>query len=67
VWATAFGLLGYLFGRNLERLQNLVGDASWALAMAVVVIVVALWIWRRRREAKLANRATPNENSGGTT
>jgi len=47
----AFGAVGYPFGRNLERLQNIVGDASWALAAFVVVVVVGLWIWRRRRES----------------
>lgn len=51
VWATAFGLLGYVFGRNLERVQNIVGDASWALAVFVVAVVVGLWVWRRRRES----------------
>jgi len=52
VWAVTFGMVGYLFGRNLERLQNIVGDASWALAIAVVLVVFALWIWRRRRESR---------------
>jgi len=52
VWAITFGVVGYLFGRNLERLQNIVGDASWALAIAVVLVVFALWIWRRRRESR---------------
>jgi len=52
VWAAAFGTIGYLFGRNLDRLQSLVGDASWLLAVAVVVVAAVLWYWRRRREAK---------------
>ena len=52
VWAAVFGTVGYLFGRNLERLQNIVGDASWALAAVIVAAGVALWIWRRRRESK---------------
>ncbi len=51
VWAGTFGAIGYLFGRNLERLQSIVGDASWALAVAVVVIAIGLWIWHRRRES----------------
>ncbi|HEY7894675.1 MAG TPA: DedA family protein [Gemmatimonadaceae bacterium] len=53
VWAAVFGTVGYLFGRNLERLQNIVGDASWALAAVIVAAGVALWIWRRRRESKM--------------
>lgn len=62
VWAIAFGIVGYLFGRNLEKLQNIVGDASWALALAVVVAIAGLWIWRRRREAKISRGA--NTKSG---
>ncbi|HEX6814306.1 MAG TPA: DedA family protein [Gemmatimonadaceae bacterium] len=58
VWAITFGVIGYLFGRNLERIQNIVGDASWALAVAVVVIAVGLWIWRRRRESRRRVRAS---------
>lgn len=57
VWAIVFGIVGYLFGRNLEKLQNIVGDASWALALVVVVAIAGLWIWRRRREAKMSRGA----------
>jgi membrane protein DedA with SNARE-associated domain len=60
LWAATFGAVGYLFGKNLERLQNIVGDASWALAAVVVVAIVALWIWRRRREAKITEDAKPD-------
>jgi len=59
VWAAAFGVIGYLFGRNLERLQSILGDASWALAALVVAIIIGLWIWRRRRESRsLAQNAS---------
>lgn len=60
VWAVVFGAVGYLFGKNLERLQNIVGDASWLLAAVVVVAIVGLWIWRRRREAKITEDSTPD-------
>jgi membrane protein DedA with SNARE-associated domain len=60
LWAAAFGTVGYLFGKNLERLQNIVGDASWALAAVVVAAIVALWIWRRRREAKITRDSKPD-------
>lgn len=62
VWAAAFGTIGYLFGRNLERVQNVLGDASWALAALVVVAIVGLWIWRRRRESKMPK--DPDANPG---
>ena len=60
VWASTFGVIGYLFGRNLVRLQNLVGDAGWVLAAVVLVAIIALWIWRRHRESKLEQRSSAN-------
>lgn len=63
VWATAFGLLGYVFGRNLERVQNIVGDAGWVLAAVVLVAIIALWIWRRHREAKLGKTSSVSGDS----
>ncbi|HKV49712.1 MAG TPA: DedA family protein [Gemmatimonadaceae bacterium] len=62
LWAAVFGTIGYLFGRNLERIQNIVGDASWALAAVVVGAIVAVWIWRRRRESKMPRE--PDTKSG---
>lgn len=59
VWAAAFGLIGYLFGRNLERLQSIVGDASWALAIFVVLVVIGFWLWRRTIESKMRKKSAP--------
>lgn len=53
-WATIFGTLGYLFGRNLPLLERYIGQASMAAALLAALVVtlalVARWF--------SANRAT---------
>jgi membrane protein DedA with SNARE-associated domain len=51
-WATVFGTLGYVFGRNLPQLEHTVGHAG-ALAALLVALLVTLvlggrWIARQR-------------------
>ena len=40
IWATLFGALGYVFGRNLPKLEHYVGQASLALALLAALVVV---------------------------
>src|ERR1700694_3515040 len=41
-WATMFGALGYIFGRNLPRLEHYIGQASLALALLAALITALL-------------------------
>lgn len=64
VWACVIGAIGYLFGRHLNRLESIVGDASWALAGGLALLIAAIWLWRWRREAKgAAAPEHPDEHS----
>lgn len=58
VWAGVVGAVGYFFGKNLARLENEVGDVSWALFAAIVLVLAGVWLWRRRRPA--ASAAPPD-------
>jgi membrane protein DedA with SNARE-associated domain len=52
VWATAYGLLGYVLGHNLPLLGSVLhvlGIGGIALLVVFVAVVIALWIVRRRR------------------
>ena len=51
-WAVAFGTLGYLFGRNLPRLEHYIGWASIAIALLVVGAVLGFLVHRRRAPAR---------------
>lgn len=48
VWASAFGALGYVFGRNLPRLEHYLGRASLAIVL-LVAISIAIVVHRKRR------------------
>jgi membrane protein DedA with SNARE-associated domain/membrane-associated phospholipid phosphatase len=51
-WAAVFGTLGYVFGRNLPRLQRYAAQASLAVVLLALLIVgltfAGRWFWRRR-------------------
>ena len=49
VWAAIFGTLGYLFGRNLPRLERYIGQASLVLAIVAVLGAVVILVVRRLR------------------
>jgi membrane protein DedA with SNARE-associated domain/membrane-associated phospholipid phosphatase len=47
VWATLFGTLGYVFGRNLPRLERYIGQASRAVVLLLMLVVLALILFHR--------------------
>jgi membrane protein DedA with SNARE-associated domain len=47
-WVVASVMVGALFGRNLDRLFRVVGDADVVIA-AIAVLVTAFWCWKRHR------------------
>ena len=46
LWAVLFGVLGYVFGRNLPRLEQSIGQASLAVAL-LIALIIALAIGMR--------------------
>jgi membrane protein DedA with SNARE-associated domain len=59
VWAALFGTLGYLFGRNLPRLERYIGQASLVLAIVAVLAVVIFLVLRRSRGNRSARTIRP--------
>lgn len=59
VWATVYGIAGYLLGANAQHLASVVGKVT-LVVVALAVVIGAIWLWRneRRLEAK-AERALP--------
>lgn len=51
-WASLFGALGYVFGRNLPLLQRYAAQASLAATLLLVLVVcltlAGRWFWHRR-------------------
>jgi len=57
IWATVFGILGYVFGRNLDTVERIASDVGWAVGGVLVVLVLAYLVWRwiaRHQTALLA-------------
>jgi len=57
-WSVIFGTLGYVFGRNLPRLEHYLGQASLAAAL-LVALVVGLglgWRWFESNRTRLVDR-----------
>jgi len=48
LWVTVISGAGYLFGRHLERLFQLLHEINTGLVIAAVV--VAVWLWYRKRK-----------------
>jgi membrane protein DedA with SNARE-associated domain len=46
-WSLLFGVLGYVFGNNLPRLEHLVGRTSLYVLGAVVIAALIAWHFRR--------------------
>ncbi len=57
-WAVVVGALGYVFGRNLPRLEHYIGQASLAAALLVALVVglVLGWRWFERNRTSLVTR-----------
>ena len=54
IWSTAFGLLGFVLGKHLSELQQVLtelGTAGTVIIVVIVVLIVAWWLRRRRLSA----------------
>lgn len=56
IWATLFGTLGFVFGRNLPKLEHYLGQASLALALLAALVVALLLSarWFRNHSSQLS-------------
>jgi membrane protein DedA with SNARE-associated domain/membrane-associated phospholipid phosphatase len=67
VWASAFGTLGYVFGRNVPQLERYVGQASLAivLLLAIAISLGLGWQWFQRNAAQLSERLSRTAGGAG--
>ena len=69
IWVFTFTTLGYVFGRNLPRLERYIGRVSLVLALliAVVAIVWFLWRWFVKNRATMAQTLEHRLQSASAT
>jgi len=55
IWATVFGLLGYVFGQNLDVVERVARDVGWVVLGIILLLVVTLlaWRWLAKHQAAL--------------
>ncbi len=60
LWAGLFGALGYVFGRNLPKLEHYIGQASLAIVLFIALVAALLLFmrWFRMNSNDIAERAS---------
>jgi undecaprenyl-diphosphatase len=46
IWVFTFTTLGYVFGRNLPRLERYIGRVSLVLALLIAIMAAVFFLWR---------------------
>ncbi len=60
IWTSALTTLGYVLGRNYERVSEYMGPVSTTVTVLLIAAVV-VWVVRRRRKANAADAAGSND------
>ena len=56
VWATLFGMLGYVFGQHLDVVERIVRDVGWGILGIILLLLGALLVWRWLAKRQSASR-----------
>jgi membrane protein DedA with SNARE-associated domain/membrane-associated phospholipid phosphatase len=46
IWATCFGILGFVFGQNLPLMEKIAKTIGWALTIPLVSVIALMLLWR---------------------
>jgi membrane protein DedA with SNARE-associated domain len=68
VWATAYGILGYVLGDNLPLLERILRDlgiAGFVILGVIVAAAIGLWVMRRRRRQRMLHRLATEATLAG--
>jgi hypothetical protein len=53
VWAATFSVIGLVFGKNLDRLDDYIAEISVVITVIVILAIAAYW-WRERKKERSA-------------
>jgi undecaprenyl-diphosphatase len=57
VWAAGVPTLGFVFGRNLDFIEEILNRFGWGILIAFVLVIGARILWRRRQGNGTVTRA----------
>lgn len=60
LWATGYGILGYMLGNNLpllHKIERVIGIGGIVLAIVVIGGAVVVWRWRAARRVRDPGRS----------
>jgi membrane protein DedA with SNARE-associated domain len=46
LWAFTFGIIGYIFGKNLQHLEAILHEVRISIVIVVVVVLAGVLLWR---------------------
>jgi membrane protein DedA with SNARE-associated domain len=70
LWATIYGLLGYILGDNLPllgRILKALGIFGFVAVGVIIAAAIAFWLFRRRRERAKLRRFAASDRDDATT
>jgi LPXTG-motif cell wall-anchored protein len=61
IWVAAIGTLGYLFGNNWERIEDIINWFGWGMLGMVLLAAGSFYLLRRRRKNRSALNAASDD------
>jgi membrane protein DedA with SNARE-associated domain len=61
VWASIFGLGGYIFGKGIHKIA---GPVGWTLLVIALISAIFLWRFYKRNEERLLDQAEASMKTG---
>jgi membrane protein DedA with SNARE-associated domain len=52
LWATIYGIIGYLFGKNLRHLVAALREVDLTLIILLVALIIGAYLWSQRSQKK---------------
>jgi membrane-associated protein len=66
IWGVGYTMIGYAVGHAYQKIERILGDASYGVLAAVVIGYIALTVWSRRREKRHEAELEAKAEDGGS-
>ncbi len=52
LWTTGLGIVGFIFGANIELLKKIIDSIGWVTFAIIVIVIVVFWIYGKYQRRK---------------